>query len=351
MPATDQNMVARDQDLIDKIGKLLAVAASTRNDEERDAFTARAMKLLSDNNLDMAAVESGTSGAKAAKRTDERRRGGYYEFQRSLWHAVADLNFCMYFNLRVFCPGRTSGYVRKKYGNMDAVRAAGKDGCFEFQHRLVGRTVNVAGTLAMVTYLEQAIERKVQDRLPGQPKLWLSPEMTIYREGIADEIRSKIRDRREEQLAEEQHKMAEAEEAEARAYEAGHSLGRSITLSSVKQTEADANYDFLHGDGASAKKRAEDAAYRAKAAERRRRDEEAYTAWAAANPEELARQEAEERKRQKRRDAYIPKGRARGYGSTKKDKYDNAEYWRGRDDGKSISIDQQVGGGAKGLLK
>lgn len=69
MPVSAQDMVARDQDLIDKIGKLLAVAASTRNDEERDAFTSRAMKLLSDNNLDMAAVESGTSSAKAASRT------------------------------------------------------------------------------------------------------------------------------------------------------------------------------------------------------------------------------------------------------------------------------------------
>ncbi len=349
MSISEQNMVARDQDLIDKIGKLLAVAASTTNDAERDSFTARAMKLLSDNNLDMAAVEQGTSGAKAAKRTDEKRRGGYYAFQRALWADVADLNFCMYFNLRVWCPGRTSGYARKKYGSTAAARAAGKAGCFEFQHRLVGRTVNVAGTLAMTGYLEQAIERKVQARLPDQPQLWLSPEMKTYREGIADTIRRKIRDRREEQLAEEQLKAAAAEEAEAEKYKAGNPTGRGITLSSVKQTESDANYDFIHGDGASAKRRARIAAARAQEAEDRRIAEEAYTKWAAENPEELARQEAAERKRQKARDAYIPRGRS--YGTTKKDKYNNAEYWRGREDGKSISIDPQVEGGPKGLLK
>lgn len=348
MSIAAQNMVARDQDLVDKIGKLLAVAASTKNDEERDAFTARAMKLLSDNNLDMAAVEQGTSGAKAGKRTDEKHKGGFYKFQRALWADIADLNFCMYFSLRTWVPGRINRSVRQRYGSTEAARAAGEGG-FEFQHRLVGRMVNVAGTLAMAKYLEEAIERKVRDRLPNQPALWYGPDMAIYREGIADEIRRKIRARRQEQLAEEQIKAGAAEEAEAAKRAGGASTGRAITLSSVKQSESDANYDFIHGDGASARKRAAAAVWRAEQAERRREEEAAYTKWAAENPEEVARQEKEERKRQKRRDAYIPKGRS--YGSSKTDKYDSSEYWRGRDDGKSISIDLQVDDGPKGLLK
>jgi hypothetical protein len=346
MTATAQNMVARDQDLIDKIGKLLAVAASTTSDAERESFTNRAMALLAANNLDMAAVEQGTSGAKAAKRTDEKRKGGFYKFQRALWADVADLNFCMYFSLRTFIPGRINRSVRQRYGSTEAARLAGEGG-YEFQHRLVGRTVNVAGTLAMTGYLEEAIERKVRARLPEQPKLWYSPEMAAYREGIADEIRRKIRKRRKQQLDEEQIKTAAAEEAEAEKYKAGNPTGRGITLSSVKQTESDANYDFIHGDGASAKKRAMLARARAEEAEARRLEEEAYTKWAAENPKEVARQAAEERRRQKQRDAYIPKGNTR----TKADKYDNAEYWLGREAGASISIDQQVDSGTKGFLK
>jgi hypothetical protein len=334
--------IARDQDLIDKIGKLLAVAASTTNDAERDAFTNRAMALLAANNLDMAAVEQGTSGAKAAKRSDEKRKGGFFKFQRDLWASVADLNFCMYFSLRTYIPGRINRSKAQRYGGVKAAREAGEGG-FEFQHRLVGRTVNVAGTLAMAGYLEEAIERKVRARLPDQPKLWYSPEMAAFREGIADEIRCKIRDRRAEQIAEEERKAAEAEEKAAQSYAGNNPLGTAITLSSVKQTERDANVDFIYGEGTSAKWAAQRAA---RAAERAAAEAE-YTAWAAANPEEVARQAAAERKKQKARDAYIPKGRA---SSSKASKYDNGEYWRGREAGKSISIDPQVEGGPKGLL-
>lgn len=106
----------RDEVLIDKIGKLLAKAAGTKNEVERDLFNAKAMQLIADNNLDMAAIEIGGNSAKAAKRTDEKLAGGLYQWQRDLWKAVADLNFCMYWTLYVYDAEKASKYWIRKYG-------------------------------------------------------------------------------------------------------------------------------------------------------------------------------------------------------------------------------------------
>ena len=333
-----EDRIERDQVLIDKIGKLLAVAAKTTNDAERDAFTNRAMELIAANNLDMAAIEIGGNSAKAAKRADEKHSGGLYQFQRDLWHAVADLNFCMYWNLYVYDREKVSKYYIRKYGAEYACKY--HRGGYRFEHRIVGRQVNIAATVAMARYLEATIERLVRDRLPNNPSDWYSEWAHNYREGIADEIRRKIFDRREEQLAEEQKKQRAEAEAAAAARRANASTATAITLASVKQSEAAANYDFLHGEGSYAKLMAD----RARRAEATRKAEEEYTAWAAANPEEAKKQEEERRKAARRRTSW------NAGTSSKGSKYDSGAYWAGREAGEKVSIDPQMSGGARGAL-
>lgn len=340
----NENRVERDQVLIDKIGKLLAVAASTKNEEERDAFTQRAMDLIAQNNLDMAAITEGGASAAAAKRADEKLKGGLYQFQRDIWEAVADLNFCMYWNLYTYVEGKVSKYWVRKYGGVANVPEWRKGG-YTFQHRLVGRTVNIAATVAMCQYLEQTMDRLVRERLPNTPSDWWGSWAVAYREGMADEVVKKIRERRRQVLAEEQVKAAAAREAELEKTKGMESTGTSVTLSSVKKDEEQANYDFLNGDGAYAKKLAQ----RARWAQEQKEADEAYTKWAKANPEEARKQEEQRRKDSRRRTSWNA-GTGSGGRDRASDKHSGA-YWAGREKGESISIDQQMGDRSPRRLK
>lgn len=327
--------IERDQDMIDKIGKLLAFAASAKEQHLRDMYTAKAMDLIAQNNLDMAAIEEGTSGAKASKRADEKHSGGLYQFQRQLWHAVADLNFCMYFNLYTYDPDKVSKYWIRKCGGKQNAIDWGHGGGYRFEHRLVGRVVNIAGTVAMCQYIEQTIDRLVRERLPNNPSDWWGSWAVAYREGMADEVRTKIAARRREQLVEEQRKAEEAREAEIAKTKGMESTGTSLTLSSVKKAEEEANYDFMHGDGAYAKKMAQ----RAQRAEYWRLEEEKQAAWAKANPEEARKQEEARRKSARRSSWNAGTGRGKERAGDKH----NGAYWAGREKGESISIDPQMG--------
>lgn len=336
--------IANDQDLVDKIGKLLAVAASTKNDAEREAFEARAFSLMEANNLDMAAIEQGGSSAKAARRADEKLKGGLYQFQRDIFKAVASLHFCMYWCLRTYDADKTSAYWARKFGGKANVPESYRGG-FSFQHRLVGRTVNIASTRVMSEYILGRIEQLVKDRYPGQPNSWFSSEATAFREGVADEVEQKIYQRRREQLKVEEDKKREAEEAAAAKRGANVSLGTEMTLSTVKENEEAGNYDFLHGDGAWAKKQARVARW---AAEREEADR-AYTKWAKENPKEAAKQEEERRKQERK--TYRTSWNAGMGRDAKSERQRSGEYWRGRKEGEKISIDPQMGNKTAGLLR
>lgn len=330
----------QDEKLIDRIGKLLAKAAASKFPEERDLFQAKAMQMIADNNLDMAAIEMGGNSAKAAKRTDEKRAGGLYNWQRELWKAVAELNFCMYFNLYTYNPDKVSKYWSRKYGGVANVPEHRRGG-YSFQHRLVGRTVNVALTQTMADYLEGAIERHLKDELHYRDEHLFSEWANGFRTGAADEVINKLIARRREMLAEEKAKEM-AKDAELRAKgAAGHSTDRGITLASVAETEKAGNYDVLHGEGAYAKMLAN----RARWAEEARIEEERYAKWAAENPEEARKREAELEKEYRR---YSRTSWNAGMG---KSKYDKGGYNSGSSAGRKISIDPQMKSGTAGLLK
>ncbi len=331
---------ARDEALVDKIGKLLAKAAGTKNEIERDAFNAKAMQLIEDNNLSMAAIEIGGNSAKAAKRTDEKMKGGLYQWERNLWQAVADLNFVMHFQLYTYDPDKVSKYWARKYSGVANVPDYRKGGYY-FQRRLVGRVINVQATRVMAEYLVQAIERALKDELHDRGDHLFSEWANGFRTGAADEVITKLNARRDEILRDEKVKERQRE-AELRAKGAeGFSTEKAITLASVAETEKAGNYDHIHGEGAYAALMAR----RAKAAEERREAERRHAEWAKANPEE-ARKEAEENEKRWRRYGHTPWNAGMG-----KTRYDKGGYNSGAKAGRNIGIDQQMNNPVRGRLK
>lgn len=320
--------------VIETIAKIFAKAEKTDNKEEAATFMARGMEMLAAYNLDMATIEknSGESG----KRLDEKVTGGMYKYQRELWEHIAELNFCMYWSM----------LVRVKEGTPQAKRGRR----YTYEHRVVGRQVNVIATRNMGLYLEGVINRLCIERMGGENRSgFYSSWAVAFREGIADAVMQKVRQRRKGHLKEEQRK---ADEAKERAERAGISVATALTLKNVAETEEAANYDFLHGEGAWARKKAHEeerkkrwAKERAAQAQAQAAAEKAYAAWAKAHPEEAAKEAEKERKkaRQKAERRAYSGGGFRYAGPTKKEqRSESSAYWAGRDVGKKVSIDPQT---------
>lgn len=311
------------QKIIGKVEKLLSLANRKKgNEEEAAVAAAKAQEMLAAYNIDMAMVEQGsdTSG----KREDKKRSGGVYLFQRDLWRAVAELNFCMYWTSSRWehrdVKRKTGWYA----GHTETVWG------LKYQHRVVGRLVNIRATESMAEYLEETIERLVMDRLQNQNNMRFSRWATSYRKGAAARIIEKVYDRREQLEAEEAERKRKAEHAAARS---GTSMATDLTIADVRKSERDANRDFLYGEGWSAKQRLR----QQQAAEEAARAEAEYAVWAAANPEEARK---EEDKREKEREAYWKRRRSRGGKTT--DNVDTGAYYAGYDAADKVGIDPQT---------
>jgi len=378
MTLTATTLTEEQRSIIAKVEKLMRLAGNNPNEAESASATARAMELLAAYNLDLGVVER--EGGDGGRRGEEKLLGGFYDYERDLWHRVADLNFCLYWNqhtrvwktakaereyelgianwlagLKAEDPARHDRYVKEDGSltslgqravpwRLDALRRNGKKRVR--QHRLVGRQVNVAATRAMMMYLSGAIERLTRERLEARitgnigycDKQQLSYQLfsrwaTSYREGIAARIGEKLWDRRQAQIKEE---AKAAEEARRRAQEAGMkgaSTETGVTLFTLRQSERDANFDALYGEGWSAKRAAEAAARAAADAAA----EAEYTAWAAAHPEEARKKEAEREKEARKRSARSFRG-----GSSEKER-DWGAYRAGYARGEEIGLDQQAG--------
>lgn len=304
--------------------KLFRVAG--RNPTEAAAFTARAMAILEDLNLDMSVLEQG-DGSKA-KRADEKMVGGLYKWQRELWEAIAQLHFCYYWNQYSFDKTKVNKYRSRKNGERVM-------GGYKFQHRLVGKVVNIVASRNMAQYLEQTIERLTREHVVDPANYW-TRYATSYRQGIAEEVVGKILARREDMVADEARKQREAEERATQASMAGASTSRAVTIASLVASEEQANYDFLHGEGAWAKREADQLRYQQRAAERRAKREAEWTAYKAAHPKEAAKAEEEARKARRHRTPW-------NYGMrSEKDTRDWSAYRAGRETGKNVGIEPQA---------
>lgn len=323
----DTELTDEQRKILVTVEKLLRLADKNTNAEESASAAQKAQELLLAYNLSADLVGSGSDHG---RREESKVRGGFYEYQRDLWCRVADLNFCFHFVSRQ----RITKRVRFEHwsGEMRTEERVRYEPC----HRLVGRVHNVAATKAMATYLQDAIERLVSERIGTQNNLRFSRYMMSYREGITFDINERLYKRRQSQLAEERRKAMEAEARAAEAAAKGASTATGVTIASLTRSEFDANADFLYGEGWSAQQAAKRAAKAAAAAAA----EQEYNRWAAAHPEEARKQEAERKAAELKAEE---KEARRSRGGPKKE-IDYGAWWAGREAGKKIGLDVQAEG-------
>lgn len=293
------------------------------SEAEAEARMAKASELLERYNFDMA--EIGSSG-KGAQRSDTKRSGGLYSWQRRLWKSVAELNFCVYFSLK----GLAKGSV--------------------YEHRVVGSHANVVATEVMAKYLQETVEKLAQQWAKDNfYKSVFVREAIAYREGMAERICDRLAERRAQQISE-----AREAEAKRKADEARNGIApgtTALTIVDVISTEEDFNNDYLNGweMGTTARNRHEaelrhkaaTAAYHARRAAmtQAEKDEEARKA-----AEWLAQYTEKERKRQARVNKTPPKPRYRK-ATPEEERRNLGSFWEGRRDGAQVGLDQQVNTG------
>lgn len=319
---------------IEKIQKLLDRAANTSSESEAAEARAKAQKWLTQYNLNVATVEAAKGGT--AKREQANINGGFYAFQRALWKAVAELNFCIYWTQSYIAKDQPYSIRATVYHDTPgAYLGKGKKDMTRKRHAVVGRIVNTRATIAMATYLQGAIERALAERLSASSReenmksFWA----WSFRKGCAARLMEEARDRREKFVAAEEQKRRKAERAAKRA-SSGASVSTALSINTLVDQETDANQDFIHGEGWSAKQ----AAKRAERARLRKEAEDNYTKWAKAHPKEAQAKWSYSDKSGR----IWTMGRHSTKGAAKSDNYDTSAYYAGYDAGQKIGLDPQV---------
>lgn len=308
--------------VIAKVRKLLALADNNPNENEAANAAAKAQELLEAYNLDMAVV--GQKERKYAKREDKKRGGGLYKWQRNLWFATAQLNFCNYY----FYRGLKAGS--------------------QYEHQLIGSQANVVSTEVMAQYLEGVVERLarkwVAENRPG--KSIFIREAIAFREGVAGRLTGRLWEKRWARLAEDNERIKQERERN-RAH--GVNTENALVLQDVINTEEDLNADYINGwePGTSARRRLEAdarrAAAQAAAEELLRKQEE----WDAAHPEEAARRKARQAQEDEARAQDAAKEWAKQQFRARKptpeeERAKLRSYREGWNEGGAVSLDKQV---------
>lgn len=316
-----QDLSLDDLKIVDRIQKLLDLASKNPSPHEAASALAKAQALMEQYNLSSDTVSAHNTQATTGRREQAAVEGGTFSFQRELWRAVCELNFCVYWSQEYLTEGNP---------NYPLSRVKRR------RHAVVGRVVNVRTSIAMATYLQSAIERALDANLTDQDKH--SNWAWSFRKGVAAELVLKIRERRDEREEEERKEIKKRMKEAAAAGEAHASTSRTLTISDVAKSEHDANMDHINGEGWSAAR----AADRAKQAAMRVRMQNAYTAWAKENPRAAMRdfEFTDEDGR-----TYYYGGRARYSGNTRRTSSENIDYGAfqsGRKAGEGIGLDPQA---------
>jgi hypothetical protein len=234
---------AIDPKVIDRLLKLNALAKDDgANENEANNATEMMQRIMREHNLTMAALEmagksSDGEGGKRAKAAAKGRAG--YKYQQELMAIIAEVNF-VHLSIKTDWNGRRwapSGY------------------------NMIGREANVVSAQQTFDYLNQTMERLAREYVGGDPKMILSREAIGFKEGMADRLGKRLKQRHLDALAEQKRQAAEANAA-ARHPSAAPGTALMIVLEDVQQAEKDANEDFRLGrePGTSARKRIENEA-------------------------------------------------------------------------------------------
>lgn len=294
------------QSVLDKVEKLLRLASNNPSEEEAAAATEKAQNLLVAYNLGM---EDVNGRVKKGDRKENKLSGGLYKWQRNLWNEVAKMNFCKYWFIRGLERGS------------------------KYQHRLIGRNVNILSTKLMAEYLQEAIERIARDYYSNDPKLYFSKAAIAYREGMSDSICNNLmRKRWEKEREDEENKKGNTTNA--------------LTIVGMRKSEEKENerfeYDLRNGEGAYDKRAEYYQELLRKAKENRIKAEEEERKFREEHPEEYARMEAEKKRREEIENKKYEQRARRRSSNYREPKKRHEDYYKGRVKGESVSIDQQI---------
>lgn len=314
--------------------KLFALGKNNENENEAASAIAKGMELLEAHNLSMAVIDR--DSGMSTKRKDAKRNGGLYQWQRDLWSAVAELNFCYYEFKRGLRRGES------------------------YEHRLIGKPENVTSTELMAEYLQDTTERLATDygkrAFPGASRF--IKELIAYREGIATRLVHRLWELRRQRLNEEHSRQAEQAAA---ARHPGAAPGTGIVLASVIQTETDLNWDYICNlePGTTSRRRAEadarQAAAKAAADAELAKQAREWEQFEKDNPEEAARilaeramqlaKETRERNERWAREDEKARNRPVRYRkmTSQEQRRNSAEFRSGYDKGGDVGLDKQVG--------
>lgn len=252
-----------------KIAALLNT--SGRTEEEAALCIAKAQELLEKYNLSQADLGHAKAGAHGNTRKDNKKKGGLYKWQRTLWEDVAKLNFCYYTAIKGLERGA------------------------KYEHRIIGSSVNVLSTEQMAQYLQDTIERIAQTwaKERGYRSVFVR-EAIAYREGMAHRLSERLKVLRDERIAEQERKKQE--EGMRSRHPGAAPSSTALTIVEHSRNEEGLNLDHLYGyePGTHAARWAEEEARMAKIradAEKRRQER---LQWEKDNPEEAAAQKAKE---------------------------------------------------------
>lgn len=302
-----------DRKTLDRVKKLLNLAKDGGATEgEAASAMEKARQIMADNNLTMAQLEaSGQDAGEGSKRLKSGLKGkALYKYQQALMQTIADTNFTAVMVDSVYRNGRymDTGYT------------------------LIGREANVAAVLNMFEYLNASLERIVTPHLASNSQR-LSRWAVSFKEGAAQRLRERLRERHEAELKAQSDKARASQAAQPAS--SGTSAGNAmvVVMEDFAQAERDANEDLRMNRpaGMTAQLRAEN---EARAAEYRRREEERR---ASLTEEERA---AEDAKREKDQAKWEKKWQRRSDNFWKNKDMDG--YWAGREAADQIGLDDQI---------
>lgn len=309
-----------DPKIIERIHKMLRLAKDGGATEgEAAAALEIAQETMRKYNLTMAEMElSGKSGDARSKNKIEGK--AMYTYQQSLMAVVAKVNFCHVSITQAYKGKRwlPNGYV------------------------IIGREANVASTVQMYQYLNSSIDRIVKPHLNSYRET-LSRWAVSFKEGVATRLQERLQERHDSAIREQSRAARETQARSNHPASSGNAL--VVVMEDFEQKERDLNADFRNGwePGTTAANRAKAVAkWNAEEAERAERDRQ----WQEAervrreNMTEKQRQKEDERNRrdQERAQERYDRERQRYW-----DRRDVGAYFKGKEAGDSIGLDQQVG--------
>jgi len=210
------------QNIIEKVKKLLAMANDSRgNENEANLAMERVQQLLASYNLTMSEVEN--SPDKNNKTIEDTKRAkttihknAMYKYQQ-LMSYIADSHYCVYFlGERMLYNEKSMKWNKRKY------------------HVLIGREVNTVTATLMFDYLDNTINKLVNELYPNP--LNLTKSAVSWREGCARRLCQRLYERRVER------DNKQKEEAQ----KASNGTGLML-LTDIRSNEQDLNNDFYYG--------------------------------------------------------------------------------------------------------